>query len=191
MPGPLQGLKVLDFSGLLPGPFASLILADLGADVLRVEAPSRPDMVRLMPPYATDGTSAAHGYLNRSKRSIAIDLKKPEGLDIVKQLIAEYDIVIEQFRPGVMDRLGAGYEALKAINPKVIYCSITGYGQTGPAEGLAFYPGTNSVILVSLDDEHQARVTKAVTAWCDESAKHPGWQKPSIRVFAWPCTQTV
>lgn len=132
MPGPLQGLKVLDFSGLLPGPFASLILADLGADVLRVEAPSRPDMVRLMPPYATDGTSAAHGYLNRSKRSIAIDLKKPEGLDIVKQLIAEYDIVIEQFRPGVMDRLGAGYEALKAINPKVIYCSITGYGQTGP-----------------------------------------------------------
>lgn len=132
MSGPLQGLKVLDFSGLLPGPFASLMLADLGADVLRVEAPSRPDMVRLMPPYATDGTSAAHGYLNRSKRSIAIDLKKPEGLAIVKQLVAEYDIVIEQFRPGVMDRLGAGYEALKAINPKVIYCSITGYGQTGP-----------------------------------------------------------
>ena len=78
MAGPLSGLKVLDFSGLLPGPFASLMLADLGADVLRVEAPSRPDMVRLMPPYASDGTSAAHGYLNRSKRSIAIDLKQPE-----------------------------------------------------------------------------------------------------------------
>lgn len=132
MSGPLHGLKVLDFSGLLPGPFASLMLADLGADVLRVEAPTRPDMVRLMPPYASDGTSAAHGYLNRSKRSIAIDLKQPEGLAIVKQLVAEYDIVIEQFRPGVMDRLGAGYEALKAVNPKVIYCSITGYGQTGP-----------------------------------------------------------
>lgn len=132
MAGPLSGLKVLDFSGLLPGPFASLMLADLGADVLRVEAPSRPDMVRLMPPYASDGTSAAHGYLNRSKRSIAIDLKQPEGLALVKQLVSEYDIVIEQFRPGVMDRLGAGYEALKAINPSIIYCSITGYGQTGP-----------------------------------------------------------
>ena len=92
MAGPLSGLKVLDFSGLLPGPFASLMLADLGADVLRVEAPSRPDMVRLMPPYASDGTSAAHGYLNRSKRSIAIDLKQPEGLAIVKQLVAEYDL---------------------------------------------------------------------------------------------------
>ncbi|MDP1539757.1 MAG: CaiB/BaiF CoA-transferase family protein [Moraxellaceae bacterium] len=132
MSGPLSGLKVLDFSTLLPGPFATMMFADMGADVLRVESPSRPDMVRVMPPYADDGNSAAHGFLNRSKRSIAIDLKRPEGVEIVKQLIAEYDIVIEQFRPGVMDRLGVGYEALKAINPKLIYCSITGYGQTGP-----------------------------------------------------------
>ncbi len=132
MSGPLKGLKVLDFSTLLPGPFATMMFADMGADVLRVESPTRPDMVRVMPPYADDGNSAAHGFLNRSKRSIAIDLKRPEGVDIVKQLIAEYDIVVEQFRPGVMDRLGVGYEALKAINPKLIYCSITGYGQTGP-----------------------------------------------------------
>ena len=132
MSGPLSGLKVLDFSTLLPGPFATMMFADMGADVLRVESPSRPDMVRVMPPYADDGNSAAHGFLNRSKRSIAIDLKRPEGVEIVKQLVAEYDIVIEQFRPGVMDRLGVGYEALKAINPKLIYCSITGYGQTGP-----------------------------------------------------------
>ena len=132
MSGPLSGLKVLDFSTLLPGPFATMMFADMGADVLRVESPSRPDMVRVMPPYADDGNSAAHGFLNRSKRSIAIDLKRPEGVEIVKKLVAEYDIVIEQFRPGVMDRLGVGYEALKAINPKLIYCSITGYGQTGP-----------------------------------------------------------
>lgn len=131
MAGPLKSLKILDFSGLLPGPFGSLLLADMGADVLRVESPSRPDLVRMMPPY-DDGVSACHAFLNRSKRGIAIDLKKPEGVDIVKRLVADYDIVIEQFRPGVMDRLGVGYEALKEINPRIIYCSITGYGQTGP-----------------------------------------------------------
>lgn len=131
MSGPLTSLKVLDFSTLLPGPFGTMILADLGAEVLRIESPTRPDMVRIMPPMI-DGVSAAHAYLNRSKRSLAIDLKKPEGVELVKKLVAEYDIVVEQFRPGVMDKLGVGYEALKAVNPKLIYCSITGYGQTGP-----------------------------------------------------------
>jgi crotonobetainyl-CoA:carnitine CoA-transferase CaiB-like acyl-CoA transferase len=131
MPGPLSSLKVLDFSGLLPGPFGTMLLADMGADVLRVESPTRPDMVRVMPPF-DGGVSAAHGFLNRSKRGIAVDLKKPDGVDVIKRLVAEYDIVVEQFRPGVMDRLGVGYEALKAINPGIIYCAITGYGQTGP-----------------------------------------------------------
>lgn len=132
MSGPLAGLKVLDFSTLLPGPFATLMLADMGADVLRVESPSRPDMVRMIPPMATDGTSTSHGYLNRSKRSLAVDLKQAEGVEIIKRLVQDYDIVVEQFRPGVMDRLGIGYEALKAVNPRIIYVSITGYGQTGP-----------------------------------------------------------
>lgn len=131
MSGPLSSLKVLDFSTLLPGPFATLMLADLGAEVLRVESPSRPDLVRLLPP-SEDGVSAVHGYINRSKRSLALDLKKPEGRDVIHRLIRDYDIVIEQFRPGVMDRLGLGYEALREINPGLIYCSITGYGQTGP-----------------------------------------------------------
>lgn len=131
MAGPLASLKVLDFSTLLPGPFGTMILADLGAEVLRIESPTRPDMVRIMPPMV-DGVSAAHAYLNRGKRSLAIDLKKPEGVELVKKLVAEYDIVVEQFRPGVMDKLGVGYEALKSVNPKLIYCSITGYGQTGP-----------------------------------------------------------
>jgi len=128
----LNGLKVLDFSTLLPGPYASLMLSDMGAEVLRVESPTRPDLVRALPPRDASGESAAQSYLNRGKKVIALDLKKPEAIEVVKQLVSEYDIVLEQFRPNVMARLGLGYEDLKKINPKLIYCSITGYGQTGP-----------------------------------------------------------
>jgi crotonobetainyl-CoA:carnitine CoA-transferase CaiB-like acyl-CoA transferase len=131
MNGPLSSLKILDFSTLLPGPFASLLLADMGAEVLRVESPSRTDLLRVLPPH-DGGVSASHAYLNRNKRCIALDLKQAEAVALVKQLVAEYDIVLEQFRPGVMDKLGVGYEALKAINPRLIYVSITGYGQSGP-----------------------------------------------------------
>ena len=131
MLGPLVSLKVLDFSTLLPGPFASLLLADMGAEVLRIESPTRMDLLRVLPPH-DQGVSASHAYLNRNKRSLALDLKHPEALEVIKQLLQDYDIVLEQFRPGVMDRLGLGYDALKAINPKLIYVSITGYGQTGP-----------------------------------------------------------
>ncbi|MDP9031159.1 MAG: CoA transferase, partial [Pseudomonadota bacterium] len=131
MSGPLASLKVLDFSTLLPGPFASLLLADMGAEVLRIESPTRMDLLRVLPPH-DQGVSASHAYLNRNKRSLALDLKQVEAVAIVRQLVADYDIVLEQFRPGVMERLGLGYEALKAINPKLIYVSITGYGQTGP-----------------------------------------------------------
>ena len=131
MKGPLSSLKVLDFSTLLPGPFASLLLADMGAEVLRIESPTRVDLTRVLPPHV-DGVSASHAYLNRNKRCISLDLKQPAAVEVVKKLVAEYDIVLEQFRPGVMDKLGVGYEALKAINPKLIYVSITGYGQTGP-----------------------------------------------------------
>ena len=131
MAGPLTSLKVLDFSALLPGPFGTLILADLGADVLRVESPTRPDMVRMLPPM-DENISAVHGYLNRSKRSVAVDLKKTEGVEVIKRLVQDYDIVVEQFRPGVMSRLGVGYEQLREINPGLIYCAITGYGQDGP-----------------------------------------------------------
>ncbi|MFJ3481928.1 CaiB/BaiF CoA transferase family protein [Pseudomonas sp. NPDC090202] len=131
MPGPLSSLKVLDFSTLLPGPFASLLLADMGAEVLRIESPTRLDLLRVLPPH-DQGVSASHAYLNRNKRSLALDLKQPEAIEVVKRLVADYDIILEQFRPGVMDRLGIGYEALKAINPRLIYVAITGYGQTGP-----------------------------------------------------------
>jgi len=127
----LQNLKILDFSTLVPGPFATMMLADMGADVLRIESPTRPDMVRAMGPYADD-TSTGHATLNRNKRSIGLNLKTPEAVAIVKQLVAQYDIVIEQFRPGVMARFGLSYQQLAEINPSIIYCSITGYGQTGP-----------------------------------------------------------
>jgi len=132
----LSGIKILDFTYLLPGPFATMILSDLGAEVLRVESHTRMDMARLAPPYVDkDGTiSCMHAYLNRNKRSIALDLKFKESIALIKRLIAEkgYDIVIEQFRPGAIGRLGLSYEILSGINPGLIYCSITGYGQTGP-----------------------------------------------------------
>lgn len=126
----LKGLKVLDFSTLLPGPFATLYLADLGAEVIHIESPTRPDLVRLFPPYA-NGQATSHSYLNRNKQSITLDLKDPASIEQVKQKISEFDIVVEQFRPGVMQRLGLDYQTLAEINPRLIYCSITGYGQTG------------------------------------------------------------
>jgi alpha-methylacyl-CoA racemase len=137
MTQPLKSLKVLDFSTLLPGPYATLMMADMGAQVLRIESPTRPDLVRALPPVDLSGHSAAHSYLNRNKKAMALDLKNPEALAIIHALIAEYDVVVEQFRPGVMARLGLDYASLKKINPKLIYCSITGYGQTGPLKDRA------------------------------------------------------
>lgn len=131
MQGPLSSLKVLDFSTLLPGPFASLLLADMGAQVLRIESPGRIDLLRQLPPH-DQGTSASHAYLNRNKRSLALDLKQPAALEVIKRLVLDYDIVLEQFRPGVMDRLGIGFQVLRALNPRLIYVAITGYGQSGP-----------------------------------------------------------
>jgi crotonobetainyl-CoA:carnitine CoA-transferase CaiB-like acyl-CoA transferase len=134
MTSPLNSLKILDFSTLLPGPYATMILADLGADVFRIEAPDRPDLLRLLPPYSPDGQSAQHALLNRSKRSLGLNLKTAAAPDIIKRLISQqgYNIIVEQFRPGVMDRLGVGYEQLKAVCPSLIFGSLTGYGQTGP-----------------------------------------------------------
>ncbi|MBC7193017.1 CaiB/BaiF CoA-transferase family protein [Marinobacter sp.] len=131
MTGPLNTLKVLDFSTLLPGPYATMMLADMGAEVVRIEAPDRMDLTRVLPPHDGD-LSTAHAYLNRGKRSIGLDLKKEGSAAKVLELVKDYDIVLEQFRPGVMDRLGIGYEALRQVNPQLIYCAITGYGQTGP-----------------------------------------------------------
>lgn len=134
--GPLAGLKILDFSTLLPGPYASQILADLGATVLRIESPTRPDLVHALPPFI-GRASSANASLNRNKRSLALNLKHPLASRIIERLLEDYDIVIEQFRPGVMSRLGLGYNQLKHFRPDIIYCSITGYGQTGPMKDRA------------------------------------------------------
>lgn len=134
--GILNSLKVLDFTTLLPGPFATMMLADMGAEVIKVESPDRVDLAKHLPPM-DGGVSALFGQLQRSKRSLALDLKQSEAREIIYQLIQDYDIVVEQFRPGVMDKLGIGYEKLKEVNPRVIYCSITGYGQTGPLRNRA------------------------------------------------------
>ena len=131
MTGPLHSLKILDFSTLLPGPCATMMLADMGAEVLRIESPTRLDMLRVMPPMIGK-LSASHAYLNRGKQSLALDLKKAGAQAVILRLLETHNILVEQFRPGVMDRLGLGYEALRERFPRLIYCSITGYGQTGP-----------------------------------------------------------
>jgi alpha-methylacyl-CoA racemase len=133
---PLSGIKVLDFSTLLPGPLASLILAEAGAEVIKVERPGHGDEMRAYEP-KLGKDSVNFALLNRGKRSLAIDLKDPAGRERLAPLLRGADVVIEQFRPGVMDRLGLGYDALKERNPRLVYCSITGYGQSGPKAGVA------------------------------------------------------
>lgn len=129
--GPLAGVRVLDFTRVLAGPAASLALADLGAEVFKIEPPGTGDETRSFPPIR-DGESHYYLGVNRGKKSLVIDLKSSEGLALAKDLAAKCDVVIENYRPGVMDRLGLGWEALSAINPRLIYCAISGYGQTGP-----------------------------------------------------------
>jgi len=133
---PLEGLRILDLSRLLPGGFCSLLLADLGADVLKVEDTGMGDYVRWAPPYyegAEDSAkSALFLALNRNKRSIRVNLKEEGGRDVLLRLAREHDVLLESFRPGVLDRLGVGYERLREENPGLVYCAITGYGQDGP-----------------------------------------------------------
>ncbi|MFE8597439.1 CaiB/BaiF CoA transferase family protein [Archangium violaceum] len=128
---PLSGLKVLDLSRLLPGPYATLVLADLGATVDKVEDPQGGDYLRQMAPLRDDESALFYG-LNRNKRSLTLDLKAPEAREAFKRLVRGYDVLVESFRPGVMDKLGLGWSVLHAENPRLIYCAISGYGQTGP-----------------------------------------------------------
>ena len=129
---PLAGLFVLDFSTLLPGPLATLVLAEAGAEVVKIERPGSGDDMRRFPPPLPGGGSGMYALLNRGKQCLAIDLKAPEGQARLRPLLARADVLVEQFRPGVMERLGLGYAAVAARNPGVIYCSITGFGQHGP-----------------------------------------------------------
>ncbi|WP_188062387.1 CaiB/BaiF CoA transferase family protein [Sphingobium sp. KCTC 72723] len=141
MGGALDGVRVLDFTSVMAGPFATRMLADLGAEVIKVES-LEGDQVRARPP-KRDGYSAYFGTLNAGKQSIACNLKSPEILALIKQLVATCDVLVENFRPGVMARFGLDFAALAAINPRLIYCSISGYGQTGPK---ALHPAYAPVI---------------------------------------------
>jgi alpha-methylacyl-CoA racemase len=133
---PLEGIRVLDLSRLLPGGFCSLLLADFGADVLKVEDTGMGDYIRWSPPYVDGADDSAKSALflslNRNKRSIRLDLKSEGGREALLRLVREYDVVLESFRPGVLDRLGVGYERMHEENPGIVYCAISGYGQTGP-----------------------------------------------------------
>ncbi|HKU11329.1 MAG TPA: CaiB/BaiF CoA-transferase family protein, partial [Sinomonas sp.] len=137
--GPLRDLLVLDLSRILSGPFATMTLADLGADVIKVEQPGQGDDTRHWGPPFQGGQAAYFLSVNRNKRSLAVDLKTPEGLAAVRRLALKADMIVENFRPGTAARLGLGYEELSAANPGLVYASISGYGQTGPESGRAGY----------------------------------------------------
>lgn len=129
--GALSDIKVLDLTRVLAGPYATMVLADLGAEIIKIEQPEKGDDSRAYGPYK-NGESAYFMSLNRNKESITLNLKTPEGKEILKELVKQVDVLVENFRPGTMEKLGLGYEVLKELNPGLIYASSTGYGQTGP-----------------------------------------------------------
>ncbi|MBB6446606.1 CaiB/BaiF CoA transferase family protein [Bacillus benzoevorans] len=131
MNGPLQSIRVVDLTRLLPGPYCTMFLADFGAEVIKIEEPILGDYTRWEEPKA-ETDSAIFSSLNRNKKSVTLNLKSDQGKELFKELIKTADVLVESFRPGVMDRLGLGYDTLKTINPRLIYCAITGFGQTGP-----------------------------------------------------------
>ncbi len=163
---PLEGLLVLDFSTLLPGPMATLILAEAGAEVVKIERPGGEDMRRYRPRWGRD--SAAFALLNRGKGSLVLDLKDEADRARFMPLAERADVLVEQFRPGVMDRLGLGYEALSAVNPRLIYCAITGYGQDGPKRDVAGhdlnYIGDAGLLSLSAGPPEQPVVPPALIA---------------------------
>ena len=137
MNSPLDGVRVVDFTTTIAGPHCTRLLADLGAEVIKLEAPEG-DMMRSRPPLR-NGASTSFGQLNTGKKSVILDLKRPEAVEIVRRLVATADVVVENFRPGVMARFGLDYPVLQAAKPDLVYCAISGYGQTGPSAGLPAY----------------------------------------------------
>lgn len=135
-PGPLAGVRVLDLTRLLPGPVATLHLADLGAEVIKIEDPQIGDYARTLGTGKGED-SAYFRMINRNKLGLCLDLKKPGAAEVFLRLAETADVVVESFRPGVVDKLGIGYSAVSAVNPKIAYCSISGYGQDGPYKDMA------------------------------------------------------
>ena len=133
---PLEGVRVLDLSRLLPGPYCTMLLADLGAEVIKIETPGLGDYLRVIPPYVRDAAgadvSALFQLLNRGKQSVALNFRNKRGTQVLMRLAKDADVIIEAFRPGAADRWGIGYEQIRAVNPRIVYCSLSGYGQRGP-----------------------------------------------------------
>lgn len=171
MTRPFEGVKILDFTQVLAGPYASYQLALLGADVIKVERREGEDMRRtpLSREWAERGLAPAFQAINGNKRSLTLDLQKPEAIAIVKKLAATVDVVMENFRPGVMDKLGIGYEALSAINPKLIYCAVSGFGQTGPDRLRPGYDGKMQALsgIMAITGHPETGPTRAGFAVCD------------------------
>jgi crotonobetainyl-CoA:carnitine CoA-transferase CaiB-like acyl-CoA transferase len=153
---PLDGVRILDLTRLLPGGFATAILADFGAEVIKIEQPGIGDQTRSRTP-RLGGTSAQYWVIGRNKRSIAVDLKNERGRDLFLRLSEKADVIIESFRPGVVDRLGISYDVVREVNPKLVYCSLTGYGQTGPLAARAGhdlnYVGRSGILSITGTDE--------------------------------------
>jgi len=168
---PFEGVKILDFTQVLAGPYASYQLALLGADVIKVERRGGEDMRRtpLSREWADRNLAPAFQAVNGNKRSLTLDLSKTEAVAIVKKLAEQADVVMENFRPGVMDKLGIGYEALSAINPKLIYCAISGFGQTGPERNGAGYDGKMQAMsgIMAITGHMESGPTRAGFAVCD------------------------
>jgi crotonobetainyl-CoA:carnitine CoA-transferase CaiB-like acyl-CoA transferase len=168
---PFEGVKILDFTQVLAGPYASYQLALLGADVVKIERRGGEDMRRtpLSREWAERNLAPAFQAVNGNKRSLTLDLAKPEAIAIVRKLAAQADVVMENFRPGVMDRLGIGYEALSAINPLLIYCAISGFGQTGPERNGAGYDGKIQAMsgIMAITGHQESGPTRAGFAVCD------------------------
>ena len=168
---PLAGVKVLDLGRALAGPFCSLMLADMGADVIKIEPPGLGDDSREWPPLQ-GGESCYFLSFNRNKRSIVIDLRQPEGQELFKSMVADADVVVENYRTGVMERWGLGYEALKQINPRLVYCAISGFGRTGP---LATQPATDIYMqafsgVMSVTGEPDGSPIRVGVSLCDLTA---------------------
>jgi crotonobetainyl-CoA:carnitine CoA-transferase CaiB-like acyl-CoA transferase len=152
----LEGIRILDLTRLLPGPWCTLLLSDLGADVIKIEEPGIGDPVRIAPPFIKN-ISAGHILLNRNKKSLSLNLKKEEGREIFFRLAKDSDVILEGFRPGKVKKLGIDYEEIRKINPQIIYCSISGYGQDGPYKNLPGhdinYVGISGALSLNLDSE--------------------------------------
>ena len=163
MEGLLTGIRVLDLSRVLAGSYCSMMLGDLGADIIKVERPVIGDETRHWgPPFVAPGESAYFVSVNRNKRSITIDLKKPDGIEIIKSLARKSDILVENFLPGKMDALGIGYQDIRPVNPRIIYCSISGFGPDGPYKKRAGYDLAVSALggLMGITGEPDGRPVK-------------------------------